>query len=288
MSPPGEKLNSEKTDYRTAVAPDFARRYLDTYFTGIDADEKVICTFLAEEYAKLRGSPDMIDIGCGPCIQHVLSSVPYVKSIQLADYLEDNLDELRKWAQEQGGAFDWNHFTEFILQLETADSSSVEITARESALRGKITHIRQANVLNESVLGEDRQFGAVGFFYCAEAATRTKPEWRKAVSNVARLVEPGGRMFMASCRNTDFYTVEIPGLPEEKIPTANVDENDFKSLLPDIGFSLNDSRIEVVNVGMGADHGVEDIILLSLLKKGEPINTEVAAHSAHDIVNRTS
>ena len=288
MSNPDGQNRADTTDYNTAVKPDFARRYLDTYFRSIDMDERKICTFLAEEYAKLVGRPEMIDIGCGPCIQHVLSATPYVSSIQLADFLDDNLAELRKWIQSQNSAFDWTHFTEFILQLENVDSSAEAISRRESTLRDKIVNIRHANVLNESVLGEDNQFGAVGFFYCAEAAANTKPEWQNTITNVARLVEPGGRMFMASCRNTDYYTVKTDHGEDEVIQTVNVNEEDFAELLPRIEFSLDRSRIEVVNVGMGADHGIEDILLLSLQKKGEKIDKDITPNSANSVMNRTS
>ncbi|MAE68374.1 hypothetical protein CL635_01010 [bacterium] len=286
MNTPDGQNRAETTDYNTVVKPDFARRYLETYFKSIDEDERRICTFLAEEYAKLVGNPEMIDIGCGPCIQHVLSATPYVSSIQLADYLDGNLDELRNWIQSQETAFDWTHFTEFILQLESADSSAKAIAHRESTLRSKVVNIRHANVLDESVIGEDKQFGAVGFFYCAEAAAKTKPEWQKTIANVARLVEPGGRMFIASCRNTNFYTVKTDDGKDEVIPTASVNEDDFAALLPNIGFSLERSRIEVVNVGMGADHGIEDILLLSLQKNGEKIDRDTTSDSVNTVINK--
>src|SRR5262249_53113376 len=149
-------------------------------------------------------------------------AVPYVGRIDMADYLPDNLAELQHWLSGRPESHSWNHFSELVLDLENSSADSAAIASREKSLRQKLGSVRQANVLDEYPLGRPEQYPAVGFFYCAEAAARTKQQWRKIMSNVGRIVEPGGYLFMASLRNASHYTVDQPNGHNEVIPTASV------------------------------------------------------------------
>jgi hypothetical protein len=253
-------------DYTRDVRAGFAKRYLATYFQEIDADERAITEFLVGEYRKINGASAMLDLGCGPGVQHVLSAVPYVDQIDMADFLPDNIEELSQWQQGNDGSHNWNHVTKLVLELEGNVANSAAITAREKALRAKLRSIRSANVLQEFPLGEPVQYPAVGFFYCAEAAARTKVQWQAIMKNVAGVVERGGYLFMASLRNATYYTVGHADGSDEKIPTASVNEADFAKLLPALGFDRKQTLIERTPTPDMADHGIEDVLLISARK----------------------
>lgn len=255
-------------DYSQYLTRGFAKRYLATYFRGIDADERAITEFLVDEYAKLAGASSMLDIGCGPGVQHVLPAVPYVDRIDMADFLPDNLDELRKWRLRDANAHDWRHFTKLILELEQVVATPAAIEEREERLREKLRLIERADVLRELPLGEPRQYPAVGFFYCAEAAVRTKDEWARIMARIARMVEPGGHLMMASLRGAHYYTVDQSDGHSEVIPCACVDENDFHALLPQLDFDPQQTKVEIVDTSSMADHGIDTILLVSATKKG--------------------
>jgi hypothetical protein len=253
-------------DYTRDVSSGFAKRYLATYFQGIDADERAIAEFLVGEYRKIEGASTMLDLGCGPGVQHVLPAVPYVERIDMADFLRDNLEELRQWQQGNGDSHNWNHVTKLILELEGNASDAAAIAERENSLRTKLRSIRTANALQELPLGEPLQYPAVGFFYCAEAAARSKEQWQAIMKNVAGLVERGGYLFMASLRNATYYTVQHADGSDERIPTASVNETDFQALLPLLGFDQKQTLIERAPTPDMAEHGIEDVLLISARK----------------------
>lgn len=257
-------------DYRLDVQKNFAERYLNTYFHGsceFPRDEQAICRFLVQECRKIVGTPVMLDIGCGPGIQHELPAAPYVSSVIMADYLSDNLEAIKKWKDRDAKSHNWNHFTRFILRCENEcqEPSKEDIDRREEELRAKIKELKPTNVLEENILGQTEQFGVIGFFYCAETAARNHEEWQNIMRRVSVLVEPGGLMLMSCCRNAQFYHVNIPGESPEKIPVLQIEESHFEKLLPQLGFDMGQSIIEVAKVNMG-HIGIDEIILLSLKK----------------------
>ena len=267
-SPEAEGLHplSHTVDYTQFVTRGFAKRYLTTYFKGIDADEQAITEFLVREYKKIEGASALLDLGCGPGIQHVLPAVPYVDRIDMADFLPDNLAELRSWLAGSPDSHDWNHFTRLILESEGKLAEPQAIAKRESELRSKLGAIEHVDVLREFPLGEPRRYPAIGFFYCAEAAARTKEQWAQILTGVTPMIERGGFLFMASLRNADYYTVNHPDAAAERIPTASINERDFAELLPSLGFGKEQTLIEVVPVPAMADHGIDEILLVSARK----------------------
>ncbi len=74
----------------------FSRRYLDTYYRDVTEDENLVAQLLAEHCLQLaRRDSCALEIGCGPTIHHALTLAPYVSSIDLADYLPENIEEIR-------------------------------------------------------------------------------------------------------------------------------------------------------------------------------------------------
>ena len=93
-------------DFREVA--NFPRDYLATYYCQPPtADEQMVLAFLAEHFPKIASQPCAIEIGCGPTVHHVLPLAPYVSAIHMADYLPENLDEVRRWRDREPGAHGW-------------------------------------------------------------------------------------------------------------------------------------------------------------------------------------
>lgn len=107
----------EINDFDNAI--DFAANYLRTYFCDEPVpDDQVLMRFLAQEYRKLDGLPVLLEVGCGPVINHVLSAVPFVSEIHMADYRSDNLQAISDWITNASDAHNWHRFTRFALEVE--------------------------------------------------------------------------------------------------------------------------------------------------------------------------
>jgi hypothetical protein len=250
-------------DYTKFLATGFAKRYLATYMGGIDPDERAITEFLVREYRKIEGRPAMLELGCGPGVQHALPAVPYVSQIEMADYLPDNRQEVRRWLGRQAGAHDWNHFTRLILRLEGTPATDAAVAAREEALRDRVTAVSAVDVLRDPPLGRPAAYPVVASFYCAESASDSLPTWERVMARVARLVAPGGWLFLACVCNTDYYALGGEGGVVESIPCARVGPADCHRVLPRVGFDPKETTVLVVPVPEMAGQGIREILLVS-------------------------
>ncbi len=260
------KIN-EVIDYKNFSS--FASRYLETYYQKIDSDELGIAKFLVREYSKINGAASMLEIGCGPTIHHILPAAPYVEHIDMADYLIDNLDQIKLWSKQTDNnqGHNWKSFTKHILELEGIRPSMSDILSRERLLKTKIRNVTDCNVLDENPLGRAMLYPAVGFFYCAEEVTTSKNIWKEIMANVANLVTPGGYFFIAALKETDHYIIFSDNGREEKLPTAFLRVEDFSNLLPQLGFDLNNTIIETCETPDQIEHGINGVILISAQKQ---------------------
>lgn len=232
----------------------------------VDPDEQLVLKFLVDEFRKLQRGGEMLDLGCGPCIHHVLPAVPYVSQITMGDIKGDNLHEIRKWKYKKNNSHDWNTFTKYILKLEGKSPSKKNIQHREDALRKKIRKICHADILKSHPLNPQKKFPVVGFFFCAEDAAKTKQSWRKIMRRVGNLVETNGALFMCSLVNAHFYTVRNVRGQLERIPCVRVRTADVEDILAEIGFTI--TNIGTRNVGGMKQYGISKIIVVSARKTG--------------------
>src|SRR5689334_6614439 len=69
-----------------------------------------------------HGRPELLEVGCGSVVHHVLPAVPYVSAIDMCDFRDDNLEEIHKWRDDDEAAHDWRRATKFVLQQEQAEA----------------------------------------------------------------------------------------------------------------------------------------------------------------------
>lgn len=175
------------------AAPDYAANYLRTFFMGEPTlDERFVMSFLAREYATLPGGGALLEVGCGPVIHHVLSAAPRVAHIDMADYREDNLGEIRKWIARAPGAHSWRRFTRLALELEGEEPSDASIAAREDLLRTRIRRVTTCDLRRAHPFGRPCTYPTVACFYTTEQASSTREEWATVFANLAGLVAGGG------------------------------------------------------------------------------------------------
>jgi hypothetical protein len=245
---------------------DFASSYLRTYFTAIDADERAIIRFLVKEYKKIKGKPAMIEIGSGPCIQHVLPIVNYVSSIELTDYLKENTKALKQWIKKKDDAHNWHEFTNYTLSLEKKSSSNKAILNRENKLRNLIDYVGYCDASKSNPITRKKKFGVVGAFYCAEVLTQDKKTWDKVMENITDLILPGGFLFLSAVKATNFYKILKDDGNYKTLPTMYLLEDYFLKLLPKLGFNPDKIKIETVKNGHMDELGIGSTIMISAQK----------------------
>lgn len=242
----------------------YARDYLRTFFLHDPVpDEQVVMRFLAEEYAKLDGQPALLEIGCGPIVNHVLSAVPSVSEIHMADLRDDNLEEIRKWKKGDPDAHSWVRFTRFALEVEGRDATDEAVEKREREARQKITRISTCDLRRPHPLGQPAQYPVVCCFYTTEQASRDRDEWAEVFANLAGLVAPGGKLFCCAIGHTDHYVLYGEDGTAYRYAVPELTAEDFAVELDRLGFDLGQREVRYEPLSGQENEGVYGVILVA-------------------------
>ncbi|UMP06875.1 guanitoxin biosynthesis pre-guanitoxin forming N-methyltransferase GntF [Amycolatopsis sp. EV170708-02-1] len=250
------------TDYAKFETAGFADRYLNTFYSHIVQDEIQLAEFLAQEYRKIEDMPEMLEIGCGPCVARALQAAPYVSNITMSDYLLDNLEAIRAWQQKRPDAHDWKEFARLALQVEGASSSDESVAAREDTLRDKIHSVKQLDLL-AAPQPDEHGYGLVGAFFCLDSASDTMATWEKVMARASNLISPGGRLFASFLYDTGHYVISDDGNSDEELRQVRLTDVDVRRVLDEVGFDRSDTLVEVARNTDMKEHGYEAIIMVS-------------------------
>jgi hypothetical protein len=247
--------------------PAFAAAYLDTYYRQPPtADETVVSKFLVEEFARRPPAGRFIELGCGPTVHHVFPFVPHVDEIHLADYLEDNLGEVRLWTSASPKAHDWSQYVGMTLRHERRPVGPEAVAERERLARAKITRLLACD-LKEATPAERRAcYDAVGCFYCAEEIGISPAEWRRVVANVAEYLRPGGTLYMAALAGMKSYTVRDRAGTRFEYPCAFLEPAGVGAALEELGFPRGTLRLESADIEH-PDCGVTATLVVAAVKQ---------------------
>jgi hypothetical protein len=237
------------------------KQYLEDYYSVIEQDESETLRFLIEEFKKIQGYPTALEFGCGPVVAHLLPLASYVSEIHVADYLQGNLAEVRKWQSSLADAHNWACFTKFVLEHEGLSDPDIEaVKVREELLKSQITKysIGDARHSNPVALGDEQNqtYDFLLSCYCADGATSVKSEWFQYMENILSLLSPGGYFVGSSLRLCQAYKIK-----DFTFPGANVNEGDWEELFQILQFER--VQIKVSNTPDHASQGYNSILLVS-------------------------
>lgn len=236
------------------------REYLRQYYSKdyIPDDEEAFYHRIIP-YLKRTGRAfaRAIDFGCGPVVYNLTPLAPWVEELHLADYLPGNLREIQKWLRGEDDAHNWDLNIRRALEIESGDEVSRNaVESRKSLLRSKVTALKECDVRRDHPLGDGAVYDLVLSAYCVDAATDSKQEWRRLMSNLLTLCADGGTVILLSARKSRHYKVD-----NKRFPNANVDEEDFAAALIAAGFDLRRASIEGVPIKDWADEGFDGIVI---------------------------
>ena len=144
-----------------------------------------------------NGLVEHFDAACGPTLHHVIPLSPHADRIWMGDYLPENLVEVHRWWESQPNAALVVAIHGIDLGAGGEEPFPATIAARETLTRQKIAELLHCDFLRPEVLDEPRAFSSVGCFYGTEEVGINKQGWAEVVQRVARLVTPGGYLFLA-------------------------------------------------------------------------------------------
>ena len=244
-----------------------AGHYLAQYYSQVEADEAATLAFIARACGRIGKPGRALVFGAGPTVHHLLPLAPHVRELHVADYLESNLDHVRRWLRRDAAAHDWRAFGRHVLRCEGAhDVDDAAVEQRERLLRSRVTRCLRADAgrrqplfepdANSALAPVAPRYDVVLSCFCAESATGDKAVWRRYVRNIVRLLAPGGLFITAALRRCSAYRVG-----GAHFACADIDEHELADALLASGIERAGLQMEVHRVGLRERLGYDGIVL---------------------------
>lgn len=219
--------------------------YLVEYYDHIGNENEKLLEFLVAAYKLMPSGLTMLDVGTGPTIYQLMAASDSVLSISCGEFLDQNLEKIRAWAQNSPKAFDWSLFTERILLLEDVHATPAKIVERESLTRHKITDIfrldLKAEVDERLICGYD----LLSVQFVPESITSSLDEYAKCLRHISLMLKPGGFLLMSAIKSAKSYRVG-----SDFFPAVSLNEATLSTHLVEAGFL----KEPILSAGVNAEN----------------------------------
>lgn len=238
--------------------------YLRDYYGRLERDEELTLRFLVRQFSGAGPRRRVLEFGSGPTIHHLLPLAPHVGTVDVADYLPANLEQVQRWLRRSPTAHDWRAFTHHVLACEGQPEPQVnDLRAREDLTRRRVRQLLHCDAGRDHPLGSPLHghYDAVISCFCADSATHSKLTWRRYMANILGLLKPGGLFVGAALRRCRRYRVG-----QAYFPCADIDEVDVEEALRRAGCERHSIRIEVEAVPQHRALGYDGIVLAAAVR----------------------
>ncbi len=239
-------------------------RYLQTYFKSLGPDSYYSMRFFAKELQRYAGREfeRALDFGAGPTILGSILAAPYVREMHIADYLEQNFEEIHKWIMNEQDAFNWDEIIRLVLKAEGKQPSPLNLSIRRLTIKKTVSKVIHCDASLENPLhSSGTSYPLVLTLFCPDSATSSKEIWQQYMRNISNLVGSNGVLMLAALRKSRQYKCG-----NALFPSANIDEYDLSSCLQENGYSTDSTVIEVFETPECAVDGFESIMCASAVK----------------------
>lgn len=244
--------------------------YLQDYYSTVQADEIETIKFLVDRFKELFKNkprvPVLLEFGVGPTMHHIFAAVPYADEIHMADFLDINLKDIRKWLSRDKDAHNWDPFIEYTLKCEGINNPTVEdIESRKQETRKKITKLFIADASQENPGGKElsNHYPVVMSCYCADSATQNIDEWQKYMQNIVSMITQNGSFIVTALYKTKGYKVG-----DKIFPSAYISEKEMATTLA-LAFPTDKTTMDVRHLEGHESQGYHGVLFAAASNKYE-------------------
>lgn len=236
---------------RTYAAEFDPQAYLQTYYTGPDAEDRFVTQFMVTALQTMPANLLTLELGGGPTLFAVATLAPSSREIHFCDYLPANLEAVRRWLAAEPDAFDWEPYIEMTLEEEHMPVTSAAVAHRAADMRRKVTRLLRCNALDTAPLGPHTQkYDLVVAQTSLDAMSADIAEWKWVMGNVSRtLVAPEGRLLVSLVSGVEGYSVG-----DKNFPVLPLTVDDVYQGYVDAGFRADTFQIETMTAPDARDY----------------------------------
>lgn len=244
------------------------KEYLQEYYSHIGDENLELLKFFSQAYTDIEGNIKMLEFGGGPTVYPLISAAPKVKEIYFADYLDNNIEEVKQWKSNSKDAFCWKKYIKKSLSLEGSSRvTKRKIEERENIIKDKIVKFINCDAYKKDPLGSEYRgyFDVVNANFVAESVTSSMEVWERLVGNICSLLKKDGILIMTAIKDAQYY--RIMG---KKFPATPIQEEDLIRVLKKLGFEdlnslfLNSIPAEVLDEHSEGYCGYKGMIFLKV------------------------
>ncbi|HYF62253.1 MAG TPA: guanitoxin biosynthesis pre-guanitoxin forming N-methyltransferase GntF [Herpetosiphonaceae bacterium] len=237
------------------------REYLEMWYARTTPEISATLGFLRYAYLQATPGARVLDFCCGPTIYQHLAAAPLVAEIHCADYLQRNLDEIRRWRDGGPDAFDWTPLIhEALWQEGLRHPAAEDIARRADIVRSRLTALEWCDIRQPDPLGRPlgRAYDVVSNCYGADVVAATVEEWEDCVANCCSLLKPGGMLIMTLIKDAEWWPSG-----DQIMPALRLNELHVMNALTKIGFVPSSITTSTHTVDDASQVGYSDVIFVT-------------------------
>ena len=257
----GTQLSPPVADYSQWQAQDYFKTY---YSEVVLPDEQAVLAWQIESLRRFEHKfGRALEYGCGPTLHRAIAAARYAFRIDMADWLPDNLAQVRAWVNHTEGNDDWHRFTHYILSCEGEAPEPRRVERREEQTRKVIRSLHVSDARWKHPLGPDRHrfYDLLISGFCLDAVSSDKAVWARCMSNVLSMLHEGGLLILHALYRCKAYKVGA-----RMFPGADLSEADLIESLLGNGFERSSIDVRVIPCPENEQYGYAGILVASARK----------------------
>jgi hypothetical protein len=237
----------------------FGQSYTEQYYNPerpVTDDEKAVTEFFLPFLNSRPIGGSFLDPAAGPTVHHQLLLAPYFDHLETGDYLPDNRSAVEQWRREAPEAKPWTNYSQYYLSVRNQPDDERAIMQLEHETRAKMSIPVFSNLMNNPVVETNKQYDAVGCFYCLEEVASNPQGFHQVVANAAAMLKPGGALLVAALWNSSFYHLKDESGASRVIESFPVTEELLREALTKAGLTIPNGGLRLIETSAQAAEGV--------------------------------
>ena len=207
---------------------------------------------LYKKYCRKADSPQtrssVLEIGSGATFCSAIGLAPFVSSIVLSAYGEEELKEAELWRESSPKAFNWQPFVSAVLRQYEGPSEVKSAEIREEEVRKKLTAIVHCDLKKKGIIDPnyvpEGGFDVVTCIEVLAVAASTMEEFHYMFENIHSIMKPGGLFMVRLGAKTTYYHSNLESVETSpKYSVLYVTRADVEQALEKAGFIMKEFTV---------------------------------------------